>query len=278
MRVMVAIKASPESEAGEMPSEELLSQMGAFNQALSDAGIMKAGEGLKPTSEAKRMFFNGTAREVADGPFVETKELIAGFWLWQVDSMEDAIDWAKRIPFQGGSIDIRPIFEMEDFGEELTPELQKQEETLRRRSEMSDAFTQPYLFFNGRCEEALEFYSRELGAIVLSTMRWNQNTEACSGGTIPPEFQDKIMHAEFKIGSQKHMASDGNGETETFGGFRLALHVPTLEECDRVFSALAEGGQVDVPLSETFFSPRFGMVTDRFGLGWIVLVPSPEEK
>ena len=136
MRVMVLIKATEESEAGVMPSQELLTQMGNFNEELVKAGVMLAGEGLHPTSKAVRVRFDGDERTVIDGPFTESKELIAGYWLWQVRDMDEAIEWIKRAPFGGGTqIEIRPVFEAEDFGEEFTPELREQEQRLRDQIE-----------------------------------------------------------------------------------------------------------------------------------------------
>src|SRR6185436_1715881 len=136
MRVMVIVKASKESEAGEMPSEQILRDMGNYNEQLVKAGIMQAGEGLHPTSKAKRIRFSGQDRTVIDGPFAETKELIAGYWLWKVKSMDEAVSWLKKAPFDGGTeIEIRPIFEAEDFGAEFTPELRAQEERLRSKIE-----------------------------------------------------------------------------------------------------------------------------------------------
>jgi hypothetical protein len=140
MRVMVIIKANKESEAGIMPSEKLLTDMGNFNEELVNAGIMQAGEGLQPSSKGARVRFSGGKKTVVDGPFAETKELIAGFWLWKVKSLDEAIEWVKRIPndpenFPGDSeIEIRPLFEMEDFGDELTPEAREQEARLRAKS------------------------------------------------------------------------------------------------------------------------------------------------
>ena len=132
MRVMVIVKASRESEAGEMPDQELLAAMGNYNDELVKAGVMLAGEGLHPTSRGKRVRFDAGRKTVLDGPFAETKELIAGFWLWQVKSMEEAVEWLKRAPFDGGAeIELRPVFEAEDFGAELTPELREQEERQR---------------------------------------------------------------------------------------------------------------------------------------------------
>lgn len=136
MRVLVIVKASRESEAGEMPSEKMLTDMGAYNEELVKAGVMQAGEGLHPSSKGKRVRFSGKDRTVIDGPFAETKELVAGYWVWQVKSIEEAVDWLKRAPFDGGTeVEIRPIFEAEDFGEEFTPELRAQEDRLRAQME-----------------------------------------------------------------------------------------------------------------------------------------------
>ena len=132
MRFMVIVKASPESEAGKMPSEKLLADMGKFNEELVKAGVLLAGEGLHPSSKGVRIRFSGDKRTVIDGPFSETKELVAGFWLWQVRSKEEAIEWVKRAPMPEGSvIEIRQVFEADDFGAEFTPELREQEERIR---------------------------------------------------------------------------------------------------------------------------------------------------
>lgn len=144
MRVMVLVKATKGSEAGEMPSEQLLTEMGNFNEELVKAGIMLAGEGLKPSSAGARVRFSGRNRSVVDGPFVETNELIAGYWLWQVKSMEEAIEWVKRCPnpmCEDSEIEIRPLFEAADFGEEFTPELQAQEDRLRLEMEKQQSST-----------------------------------------------------------------------------------------------------------------------------------------
>ena len=137
MRVMVMVKATSQSEAGEMPSTALLEAMGHFNEELVKAGVMLAGEGLQPSAKGKRVRFSGKQRTVVDGPFTQTKELVAGFWLWQVQSMEEAVEWVRRCPnpMEGDSeIEIRRLFEADDFGAELTPELRAQEERLRAES------------------------------------------------------------------------------------------------------------------------------------------------
>jgi len=136
MRVMVVVKATKESESGAPPDEKILTEMGKFNEELMKAGLLLAGEGLHPSSKGKRVQFSGAKRTVVDGPFAETKELIAGYWLWKVKSMEEAVDWVKRCPNPHNSdseIEIRPLFEMEDFGAELTPEARAQEERIRKQ-------------------------------------------------------------------------------------------------------------------------------------------------
>jgi hypothetical protein len=138
MRVMVLIKADEKSEAGEMPSQQLLEQMTAYNEELVKAGVMLAGEGLHPSSKGVRVAFSGSERKVIDGPFSETKELLAGYWLWQVKSMDEAIEWVKRIPNPDNDdavIEIRPVGEIEDFGEAATPELREKDAELRARIE-----------------------------------------------------------------------------------------------------------------------------------------------
>ena len=139
MRVMVLVKANKDSEAGVLPSTEMLAEMGKFNEELTRAGIMLAGEGLHPSSKGVRVRFPNAGPEVIQGPFGATDELVAGFWLWRVHSMEEAIDWLKRAPFGGGAeIEIRPLFEAEDFGGQLTPELREQEERLRQQIEQRE--------------------------------------------------------------------------------------------------------------------------------------------
>ena len=135
MRFMVLVKADADSEAGVMPSQELLTEMGNYNEELVKAGVMLAGDGLHPSSKGARVKFSGAERTVIDGPFAETKELIAGYWLWQVRSKDEAVEWLKRAPFDGETVELRQLFEADDFGEQLTPELREQEERLREQAE-----------------------------------------------------------------------------------------------------------------------------------------------
>ena len=137
---------------------------------------------------------------------------------------------------------------------------------------MNNTLIQPYLFFGGRCEEALKFYGTALGAQVDFLMRYKESPEPLPPGRLAPGYEDKVMHATFRIAGNTLMASDGCGDAPSFTGFSLSLAVPTEAEANRAFTALADGGKVNMPLTKTFWSPRFGMLTDRFGLGWMVSV------
>lgn len=136
---------------------------------------------------------------------------------------------------------------------------------------MRDAPVRPYLFFGGRCEEALEFYRAAIGAERGMVLRYDQSPQALPPGTLAPGFESKVMHSSFRVRGSEIMASDGTGPGAQFNGFRLALTFPTVAEVDRAFAALADGGRVDMPLEKTFFSPRYGMLTDRFGVAWMLM-------
>lgn len=280
MKVMVIVKASPSSEAGKMPGEALLTAMGNFNEKLVKAGIMEFGEGLKPSSEGLRVRFSGSQRVVTTGPFVETNELIAGFWIWNVKSMEEALEWVKQCPNpmeEESDIEIRTFYEMEDFAEiDSTGKVAAQEDELRNAMSMQKAEIKNYLFFSGRCEEALNFYQQHLGASINFMMRFNENPDPMPEGMLQDGFENKIMHAEFNLANMVIYASDGCNDAENFSGFRLALIIQKKEDAERIFSALATGGKIDMPLMKTFWSPLYGQVTDQFGVGWMVMLP--EEK
>jgi len=276
MRVMVLVKATANSEAGQLPSEKLMADMTSFNEELVKAGIMKAGEGLKPSSAGARVCFSGTQRTVADGPFAETKELVAGFWIWEVGSMQEAIDWVKRCPNpmpEDSEIEIRPIYEMADFAEmDPSGDIAEREQQMVNQIATQGAQLEAYLFFSGRCEEALNFYQAVMGARMEMLMRFSDSPDPVPEGMLQPGFENKVMHASFIIGKTRVMASDGCNETSGFEGFRLALTVEDQDQAHHVFNGLADGGTVDMPLGKTFWSPCYGMVTDKFGVGWMVMV------
>jgi len=276
MRVIVFVKASHSSEAGVMPSPQRFAEMGQYNEQLVNAGIMKDAAGLHPSSKAVRVRFSGKDRTVINGPFAETKELVAGYWLWEVKSMAEAIEWLKKCPNpmpEESEVEIRPQFEAADFGEEFTPELRAKEAQLDAALSMAKATVTPYLFFGGRCDEALEFYKTALHAKIGMMMRHNESPEPAPPGMLQPGFESKIMHCEFQVGGTTIFASDGCDDKSSFVGFRLALSVPTEADADRAYNALAAGGKIDMPLVKTFWSPRFGMLTDKFGVEWMVMVP-----
>lgn len=281
MKVMVMVKASPGSEAGKMPSEALLNAMGKFNEDLVNAGIMESGEGLKPSSQGFRVRFSGDKRIVTAGPFTETNELIAGYWIWNVNSIEEAIEWVKKCPNpmedEDSDVEIRTFYTIEDFAEiDVDGKAAEQENALRQTLEMRKAQVNNYLFFSGRCDEAFAFYQKHLGAEVKFLIRFNETPGGMPEGVLQPGFENKVMHAEFRVGNVTIMASDGCDEVEKFSGFRIALTIPNETEVRRVFDALASsGGRVDMPLDKTFWSPLYGQVTDQFGIGWMVMLPGP---
>ncbi len=196
-----------------------------------------------------------------------------------VKEYEEAVEWVKRCPnpmLEDSDIDIRPLFEMEDFSD-FDPDgvHREKEEELSRTLAMQQASVQPYLFFSGRCEEALAFYEKAVDAKVLFKMRFNESPDAVPEGMLQAGFENKIMHASLTIGKMTIMASDGCDDKSKFDGFRLALSLPNEAAADAAFDALAEAGKVDMPMMKTFWSPRYGMVTDKFGVGWMVMVPGP---
>ncbi|WP_323815208.1 YciI family protein [Cellvibrio sp. NN19] len=282
MKVMVMVKASPGSEVGKMPSEALLNAMGKFNEDLVKHGIMESGDGLKPSSEGFRVRFSGDKRVVTTGPFTETNELIAGYWIWNVNSMEEAIEWVKKCPNpmedEDSDIEIRTFYTIEDFAEvDVDGKAAAHENALRQTIAMQKVDVRNYLFFSGRCEEALRFYQQHLSAQVNFMMRFSESPEPMPEGMLQSGFENKIMHSEFSLGNVRVMASDGCNDAEKFSGFRLALTIADEAEAHRIFNALASnGGKVDMPLTKTFWSPLYGQATDQFGIGWMVMLPGEE--
>ena len=280
MKVMVMVKASPSSEAGKMPSEELLTAMGKFNEELVGAGIMESGDGLKPSSQGVRVRFSGGKRVVTTGPFTETNELIAGYWIWNVNSLDEAIEWVKKCPNpmeEDSDIEIRTFYTMEDFAE-IDPNGKEaaHEDAMRQTIAMRKAKVNNYLFFSGRCEEALNFYQQHLGARVNFLLRFSESPDPVPADMLQEGFENKIMHADFTLGDANIYASDGCDDATSFSGFSLALTVQTEEEAHKAFDALAAGGKVNMPLAKTFWSPLYGQVVDKFGIAWMVMLPGED--
>ena len=287
MRFMVLVKADKNTEAGEMPSEQLLAEMGRFNEELVKAGVMLAGEGLHPSSKGARVRFSGKERSVIDGPFAESKELIAGFWLWKLGR------WPKRSngssaaptrPARQSEIEIRQVFEADDFGAEFTPELREQEDRLRAQIEAQAGASQaaksgavpesrgatPYLTVKGAAE-AISFYERVFGA------RTGFRLDGPDGS---------VGHAELEVGPARFMLSEeqpkyGALSPTTIGGSgsTAVVYVPDVDTV--VERAVKEGARLTMPVQDQFWGDRAGCIVDPFGHQWMVAThkedPSPEE-
>jgi uncharacterized glyoxalase superfamily protein PhnB len=275
MRFMIIIKANRNTEAGEMPSEELLTEMGRFNEELQKAGVLVSGEGLHPSSKGARVRFSGKERAVIDGPFTETKELIAGFWIWQVKSKAEAIEWVKRCPNPTGEaseIEIRQVFELDEFGPELTPELRAQEERVFAEAAKAQAAKAggvppvpaprgaiPYLIVKG-ASDAIGFYQRVFGAEVVMRL------DAPDG---------LLMHAELKVGPSHFMLTEERPQHQalspaTLGGTgsQAVLYVPDADAV--VDRAVKAGATLTMPVADQFWGDRSGCINDPFGHAWFI--------
>ncbi len=270
MRFMVLIKADRNTEAGVMPSEQLLAEMGRFNEALVQAGVMVSGEGLHPSAKGARMRFSGSERTVLDGPFADTGGLVAGFWVWQVASKQEAIAWLRRCPnpMDGADaeIELRQIFEAEDFGAEFTPELRAQEERLRAELAAPRVSAvppvkgaTPYLVVKGAAD-AIAHYQAVFGAELLTRLDMPDGS---------------VMHAELKIGPAHFMLTEERPQHNALGPLRrggssvsLAIYVPDADAV--VQRAVDAGASIGMPVANQFWGDRSGMVIDPFGHQWFV--------
>ena len=277
MRFMVIVKADKNTEAGVMPSEQLLREMGNYNEELVKAGVMLAGEGLHPSKKGARVVFSGKNRKVVDGPFAETKELVAGYWIWQCKDLDEAVEWARKCPNPTGEesvLEIRQIFEAEDFGAEFTPELRAQEERLLAEAKKLDEARKsgtkvnpvppstgatPYIVVKG-AGDAIAYYQRIFGAELVTRM------DAPDG---------LLMHSELKVGPALFMLTEerpeyGSLSPLTIGGSATTavLYVP---DADAVFNAaVASGAKVIMPMGDQFWGDRSGCITDPFGHNWFI--------
>jgi PhnB protein len=274
MRFVILRKADPDTEAGRPPGEDLLAAMGDYNQDLAARGRLLGGEGLRPTADGARVEFRRGEPVVTDGPFAETRELIAGFTLIKADSLAEAVEHAKRWPPLDGQgaarLEVRRLFELSDFapGDGLATH----EATRDRLARQPRAVT-PYLFFDGRCREAFELYADCFGGSIELMLPYRGSPAA---ETTPPHWQDKIMHAQVRAGDWLLMGSDPPAEwyTPPRGG---SVHVQfaEIDMAAAVFDRLAEGGEVRMAFAETFWARRFGMLVDRFGVPWMLSVDRP---
>lgn len=269
MKFLMIRRATADSEASVMPDEGLLAAMGRYNQQLVDAGVMRDGMGLKASSHGACIRFDKGRPVVSDGPYAETKELIAGFTLIEVDSKQEAIEWAKKWPVEdadgNAEIEIRPVFELEDFqpGEGLTVHQNAATRLARQPQTMCS-----YLNFDGNCEEALRLYTELFGGQIDMIMRFEGSP---AEDYVPEHWRSKIMHAQIRLGKWMLMACDAPpGMYNKPQGVHVQMSVNSAEEAERIFSALSEGGTIEMKLEATFWAERFGMLIDRFGTPWMI--------
>ena len=269
MKFMILRKADKHTENGVIPSEDLLSAMGDYNMQLAQAGILRAGEGLKPSAEAARIQFQQGKPIITDGPFTETKEVLAGFTIIEVNSKEEALDWVKRWPVEDADgnveLELRQLYEMSDFAD--GPGLQKHIDLdhKRRKQPLS---TSSYLLFDGNCREAFEFYAEVLGGDIVMMMSGGESPMA---DDMPAEFADKVMHVSLQVGNWMLMGSDcPPGMFEKPQGFHVQIAFEDEQQAETTFNQLAEDGIVQMPFEPTFWAKRFGMLVDRFGTPWMI--------
>lgn len=216
---------------------------------------------LESVATATSVQIRNGKRILMDGPFAETREQLGGFYIIDVDNLDEAIAIASRLPpASRGTVEVRPLFSLEHLRGEIPPPVRK-----------TPSLT-PYLFFSGRCDEAIQYYRTHLNGELQMLMRFSESPDPVPEGMLPPGFETKVMHASMTVAGIPLMLSDGCEEQAQFRGFRLALTVPDSPTVHRYFAALADGGAIDMPLTKTFWSPCYGMVTDRFGVEWMVMV------
>ncbi|MFT6465418.1 YciI family protein [Halopseudomonas sp.] len=269
MKYMLMRKADDRTERGEMPSNEMLATMASYNQQMFDAGVFVDGNGLSPSSEGCRITFRDGVPTVTDGPFTETRELLAGYSILDVDSREEAIAWACKWPRMDNegnvTLELRRYFDLEDFvpGTGLDQHRQMAASMARRPSSVS-----MHLVFNGNCREAMNWYAEVLGARVLAMLT---HAETPAASEVPPECQELIIHSEIQIGRYIIMAADMMGDCyQSPRGHCVQLQYDKAQDARVVFDQLATGGSVQMPFDKTFWAEGFGMLTDRFGSAWML--------
>ncbi len=273
MRVMVIVKADEKTEAGVMPDTLLLAEMSKYNEQLVNAGIMMEGEGLHPSSKGKRIIFKRNERSIVNGPFPEPRQLIAGYWIWNVKSMDEAVEWAKRCPNPTGAnseLEIRPVFESEDFGAAFTPELREREESMRLRTNVK---TNVYLNFNGNTEGAFKYYRSVFGSEFTALQRYENMPQ--SEMSISPDEKEKILHIALPIGGGVVlMGSDvPQSMSSSFiqgNNVYISLHPQSKKDAEMLYQKLSEGGKVEMPLGKTFWGAYYASFLDKYNIGWMI--------
>ncbi len=263
MKYMLMRKADAQTEEGILPSEELLQAMANYNERMARAGVFVSGEGLRPSREGWRITLENGEPRVIDGPFAETKELLAGFTVLDVDSPEEAVAWAKQWPREDGdaTVELRRFFAPEDFAP--GPGVEHHRAHGRLPSEMN-----VHLVFSGNCREAMAFYAEVTGGHVESMVTFGGTPAAAD---TPAHWHDRIIHASLNLRGRRLMGADMDGDCyQAPQGAAVYLAYPEPEQAEAIFARLSEGGSVTMPIGETFWARRFGMATDRYGIHWMI--------
>ncbi|MEX2335294.1 MAG: YciI family protein [Pseudohongiella sp.] len=275
MKVMIMRKADTDTEKGVMPSDDMLQAMADYNEEMLNAGVMIDGTGLKPTSTGVRVQFKSGEPMVIDGPFAETKELLAGFTMINVTSMDEAIAWAKKWPRMDSdgnvTLELRILYEMEDFidGEGIEKHKRSAARLARQPTSMST-----HLSFNGNCREAMSFYADVLSGEVTFMLPY---ADTPMKDETDADWQDKIIHAEINLGGRVLMGADAPPAMyEKPTGTSVQLYYDDVAIAKEVFDALLVGGSVYMPFAETFWAKGFGMLTDKYGIHWMINAGSPD--
>jgi len=265
MKYMLIRKADMETEKGVLPTEEVLQAMADYNERMAQAGVFVTGDGLRPSREGCRIEFRNGEPLVTDGPFAETKELLAGYSVLEVDSLEEAIDWAKQWPPEdsdgNATLELRRYFTLEDF--EPGPGLDKHRTLSQLPLEMN-----VHLTFPGNCRGAMAFYADVTGGRVESMITYGETPAA---EDTPPDRHDDIIHASLNLRGRRLMGADMAGDCyQAPQGAQVHLEYQDPEQAERVFRQLCEGGSTIMPFEQTFWAHRFGMARDRFGIQWMI--------
>lgn len=275
MRFIIQRMADPATEAGELPTDELLTAMAEYNRALADAGVFVDGMGLKPSSAGARVHFADGVPVVTDGPFAETRELVAGFTVIETDSREEALAWARRWPALDGDgqvkLELRQVYELEDFqsGPGVDAHAALGERLRRQPTEIS-----PRLAFSGDCREAFECYADALGGHIEAMVTHGETPAA---DNVPRDWQDRIIYARLRVGRWILQGGDISAECyQRPRGFSVQIDMDDPARAEDAFGRLADGGEITMPIAETFWARRFGMLVDRFGIPWIINCNKPE--
>ncbi|MBB3139905.1 YciI family protein [Halomonas organivorans] len=271
MRYMLMRKADAATEEGVLPSQELLQAMGDYNERMIRAGVFVTGDGLRPSREGCRIEFRGGEPHIVQGPFAATEELLAGYSVLEVDSLEDAIEWAKDWPREDGeghvTLELRRYFTMQDFEPGAGLERHVAQARLPRG-------LQVHLTFPGNCREAMAFYAEVTGGHLEAMLAFGETPAAAE---VPAEWHDRIAHASLNVRGHRLMGADMMGDCyQAPQGAQVFLDYEDVEQAAEVFRRLAEGGQVQMPFEATFWAKGFGMATDRFGVHWMVSTPGEQ--